>query len=107
MKILIDECLPEDLKKEFIGHVIFTVSDLGWNSMSYGTLLGAAIDNEFEAFVKIDKNLQYQQNLKKYSLIIIVLNSFRNDLESLKPIVPKVLESIDSLEKGQAYQFSI
>ncbi len=107
MKILIDECLPEDIKKEFTGHLVSTVSDLGWNSMTNGMLLSATIKDGFEVFVTIDKNLQYQQNLKKYNLIIVVQDSHKSDLEILKLIVPKVLLNLSSLEKGEAHHFGL
>lgn len=105
MKILIDECLPKNIAREFQGRFVKTVREMGWNSMANGELMNAAIKNEFEVFVTIDNNLQYQQNLKKYNLIVVVLVALKNELELLKPIIPKVLENLNKLEKGRAYEF--
>jgi predicted nuclease of predicted toxin-antitoxin system len=105
MRILIDECLPKNIKKEFSGHVVKTVREMNWDSMTNGELMDAAIKNDFEVFVTVDNNLQFQQNLKKYNLIVIVLVVLKNELDLLKPIIPKVLENLNSLEKGKAYEF--
>jgi predicted nuclease of predicted toxin-antitoxin system len=106
MKIRIDECLPKNISKEFSGHFVKTVREMGWDSKTNGELMEASIKEGFEVFVTVDKNLQYQQNLKKYNLIVIVLVAFKNELELLKPIVPKVLQKLVDLEKGFAYEFS-
>jgi|ERR1019366_1366205 predicted nuclease of predicted toxin-antitoxin system len=107
MKILIDECLPKNIKHEFLGHVTITVRDMGWDSKTNGDLMKAAMNEGFEVFVTIDKNLQFQQNLKKYNIIVIVLNAFKNELEFLKPIIPDVLKNLNELKKGEAYIFEL
>jgi hypothetical protein len=38
MRILLDECLPKDLAREFSGHDVTTVPQAGWASVSNGTL---------------------------------------------------------------------
>ncbi len=106
MKILIYECLPKNIRKEFHGYIAKTVREMGWDSKSNGELMNAAIGEGFDVFVTIDNNLQYQQNLKRYNLIVIVLIALKNELELLKPIIPKVLEKLSELEKGKAYEFS-
>ena len=66
MKLLLDENLPKRLKADFPEHNVYTVSDLGWNGKTNGELLKLMIDQQFEALITFDKNLQYQQNLSKY-----------------------------------------
>ena len=107
MKILIDECLPYSLKHELTGHHVKTVKEMGWDSKTNGDLMTDAMNAGFEVFVTIDKNLQHQQNLKKYDLIVVVLNAVRNELEYLKPLLPEVLERLKDLKKGEAYVFSL
>ncbi len=105
MKILIDECLPKSIKHEFFGHLALTVRDMGWDSKTNGELMSVAMNEGFEVFVTVDKNLQFQQNLKKYNIIVIVLDVFKNEIEFLKPIVPDVLKGLTDLRKGEAYIF--
>ena len=107
MKILIDECLPKSIKHEFSDHLTLTVREMSWDSKTNGELMKAAMDTGLEVFVTIDKNLQFQQNLKKYNIVVIVLNAFKNELEFLKPIIPVVLKKLNELKKGEAYTFEI
>ncbi len=75
MKILLDENLPENLKLGLKDHDVSTVEGEGWRSHQNGELLRLMIASGFEIFVTRDTNMQYQQNLKKYSIPIIVLRS--------------------------------
>lgn len=44
----------------------------------------------FDYLITSDKNLQYQQNLGKYSISFIVLNIPNNNYETILPIIPKI-----------------
>ena len=101
MKLLIDENLPKRLKLDFPKHEIFTVTDLGWNSKTNGELLDLMIEDEFEVLLTFDKNLQYQQNFKKYPIAVITFNAEDNTYATIKPLVPRILELLnDDLTKG-------
>jgi predicted nuclease of predicted toxin-antitoxin system len=36
MRILLDECLPKKLKKDFINHEVKTVPEMGWGGKKNG-----------------------------------------------------------------------
>ena len=91
MRILIDECLPRKLRLLLVGHEAITVAQAGWSGIQNGKLLALAQEG-FDVFVTIDQNIIAQQNISKYSLAIIVLESPSNELEFLVPLVPKILE---------------
>ena len=62
MRVLLDECVPRRLKREFVGHDVKTAPEMGWASKKNGELLAlAAVD--FDVFLTTDRNLSYQQNL--------------------------------------------
>ena len=61
--------------------------------MKNGDLLRLAA-SEFDVFITIDKNLQYQQNLKEAPLPVIVLMADDNKLETLTLLMPKVLDAL-------------
>lgn len=65
MKILLDECVTKKLKRSFTEHKVFTVRELGWSGLKNGSLMKEAIANNFDILLTIDKNIGYQQNLKK------------------------------------------
>ena len=63
---------------------------MGWNGKSNGELLSLLLANGFEALLTFDKNLQYQQNFKKYTIPVLVLNSSDNTYLNLKKLLPKI-----------------
>ena len=74
MKVLFDECLPKRLKQAFRGHEIKTVPEVGWAGKTNGELLQLA-KGKFEAFVTIDQNLQYQQNLETSGMAVVLIRN--------------------------------
>ncbi|HMQ00207.1 MAG TPA: hypothetical protein PKC24_10530 [Cyclobacteriaceae bacterium] len=90
MKLLLDENLPKRLKQDMSEHEIYTVAEKGWAGFTNGKLLELLIANKFDAFLAFDKNLQYQQNFKKYTISVIVLNAMDNSYLTLKNLVPQL-----------------
>lgn len=90
MKLLLDENLPKKLKKDFPMHTVFTVRDMNWQSKKNGELMQLIIENNFDALITFDKNLQYQQNFHKYSIPVISLNAPDNTYLSLMNLTSKI-----------------
>lgn len=67
MKVLLDENIDVRFKYPFEGtqHEVSTVKDMGWNGVKNGRLLALTFEGQFDAFVCVDKNLPYQQNLSE------------------------------------------
>lgn len=61
------------------------------------------VDNEFDILLTIDKNLMFQQNLDKYPLTIVVLDSFSSKIEKLSVFIPTLKLQIPEFQKNQAY----
>ncbi len=104
MKILLDECLNWRLKKEILSHEVFTVQDMGWSGIVNGELMKRASEAGFTIFVTIDKKLPFQQNVKKFPLAIVVLQTRFNRLEFIRPLIPKFLEQLSSYKSGEVYE---
>lgn len=83
MRLLLNENLPKKLKLDFPEHEIFTVRDKGWNGIKNGKLLELMVADDFDALLTFDKNLQYQQNFRKYTLTVFVLNAPANTYAEL------------------------
>jgi len=102
MKILLDGNLPRKLKFRFSEeHQIFTVGEKGWNGKKNGELLGLMTIDGFDAFVTIDKNLQYQQNLLRFPIKIFILDAPNNKIETLLPFVENLKISLSEPSKIQ------
>lgn len=101
MKLLLDENLPKRLKHDLSEHEIYTTADKGWTGISNGKLLTLLIENNFDALLTFDKNLQYQQNFKKYNIAVIVLNASDNSYLTLKQLVKEIKRILSTdLEPG-------
>jgi len=95
MKILLDESLPRKLKNDFpANHEIFSVKDMNWLGKKNGELLQLIIENNFEIFVTVDRNLPYQQNLQRLPFTIMVLCAVNNRRDTLQKLVPAIFEKI-------------
>jgi len=92
MRLLLDENLPKRLKQDFLEHEIYTVADKGWIGISNGRLLALLVDNNFDALLTFDKNLQHQQNFTQYTITVFVLSAKINSYEELTKLTPKVKE---------------
>ena len=89
---MLDENLPKRLKEILPPHQVFTVRDMGWNGIKNGELLKLMIANGFDALLTFDKNLQYQQNFKKSTIPVIILNAPDNSYITLSKLKDKILK---------------
>ena len=61
------------------------------------------MDNHFDILLTIDKNMMYQQNLEKYPVTIVVLNSYTSRVDELIQFIPAFFQQVQSFEKHKAY----
>jgi hypothetical protein len=78
--------------------MVRTVVEMGWGGVKNGALLALAAQG-FDAFITVDKNLQYQQNLRALPLAVIVLDAQSNELAHLLALVPKLEETLADLPR--------
>ena len=106
MRVLRDECVPRKLKRELPGHDIRTVTEMGWSGIKNGPLLRLA-SQEFDAFLTVDQGVEYQQNLFGLSLAVIVLAAKSNDIDDLRPLMPRVREVLGEITPGRVVKVQI
>src|SRR5918911_1111494 len=100
MRVLLDECVTRYLKRDLIGHEVFTVEEAGFKGLKNGRLL-QAMSGHFEVLVTVDQNLQYQQNLSTFALAVVVLKARRSTYPMLKPLVPELLGRLETMTPGE------
>ena len=101
MRVLLDEQLPRQLASLLTGHDVRTVQQQSWAGLKNGQLLDAAEAAGFTVLVTGDRNLQFQQNLAKRQLGVVVLWGESNALEDLVPLVPAAINAIEVVQAGQ------
>jgi hypothetical protein len=97
MRLLLDESVPRRFGQSLLGHDVRTVLEAGWSGLKNGKLLALAA-TEFDAFITVDKNLPFQQNLATIPIAILVLDAISNELPVLLPLVPELLRQLSSLQ---------
>ena len=98
-RMLLDECVDHRLSREFSEHSVTTVPKMGWAGLKNGDLLSKA-QNEFDIFLTTDKNLAFQNNVVQYDIAVIVLRAKSNRLHDLRPLIPSVVETINTVKSG-------
>jgi predicted nuclease of predicted toxin-antitoxin system len=103
MRILLDECVPRKLRGELPGHDVKTVAEMGWAGTKNGVLLQRAAA-EFEVLLTVDQGLPYQQNLAGLPFAVVIIKAPSNDINDLRPKMPKVLQVLATIQLGQVVQ---
>jgi predicted nuclease of predicted toxin-antitoxin system len=103
LRILLDNCIPWRLGPALTGHEVSSVVRLGRAALSDGELLDA-MGNRFDLLVTVDKNLQYQQDLRQRQFAIAVLRAKSNNIRDLLPLVPRLLAALPAVTPGQAIE---
>lgn len=99
MRILLDENLPIDLARRLEPHEVQTVTGVGWEGVKNGELLRRAAEN-FDAFLTMDRNLEFQQPLARQPFGIVLIRASSNRMAHLEPLLPLILEALDGLNAG-------
>ena len=96
MILLLDENLPKQLLSDFPEHEVFTIQQKGWNGKTNGELLKLMLEAKIDVFLTADKNLQHQQNFKKYPIPVSVINVFRLNYAQIKSLIPQIKDLLKS-----------
>lgn len=99
MRIVLDECLPRQLKRELPGHHVRTAQEEGWAGLRNGDLLQAASDT-FDVFLTFDRNIGFQQNVQAFDIAIIVMVAESNRLRDLRPLMKGVRDALTRARPG-------
>jgi hypothetical protein len=100
LKILLDECVPKKLTRDFVGHECVTVASMGWRGVKNGELLRRITSERFDAMITVDKNLQFQHPISKLPFALIVLDTPRTTLTMLRELVPACLKILRDVKPG-------
>lgn len=106
MRLLLDECVPRRLRREFSGHEVRTVPEMGWAAKENGKLLELAAEI-FDVFVTVDQSLRYQQDISRFSIGVVVLVARRNKIEFLLPLVAELRQLLPNIQPGKVYRIGV
>jgi hypothetical protein len=100
VRVLLDEQIPRQRAAELTGHDVATVQQQGWAGVTNGELLRRAAAQGFDVLLTADQNLEFQQNLSRAGLGVLVVVAPSNALEDLLPLVPGILAALPKTAPG-------
>jgi hypothetical protein len=100
VKVYLDECIDWRLSRDIVGHDVRTAHDMEWLGLKNGELL-LRVQAEFDAFVTVDRNLAFQQNVATLSLAVIVLRARSNRLGDLQLLLAPLHAALRSAQRSR------
>ena len=100
MRVLLDECVPKRVRSELPDHAVRTVVEMGWSGIKNGQLLQRAA-TEFDCFLTVDRNLQFQQHVEALPVAVLVINSANNKFEAILPHMQAVRDRLVIIQPKQ------
>jgi hypothetical protein len=104
LRALLDEQVPVELaglvQEAGPYHFVRTVADEGWKGLKNGALLQRMREAGFEALVTVDRRMEYQQNIPRSGIGLVVLHVHRARIQELAPLAPAIAEALDTLQPG-------
>ena len=85
---------------------VTTVSRQGWKGKRNGELLAQAAE-AFDALVTMDKGIEHEQNLRKYTISIILISAKSNRIQDIEPAMFRVNQILRTLEPGQVSHVTV
>jgi hypothetical protein len=104
VRILLDECLPKDLRKHLAGHTCQTVPEAGLGGEANGELLSLAERAGWQVLLTVDRGIPYQQNFAGRTISLVIIRAKTHRIFDLLPLVPAILSALPSLIPGEVIQ---
>jgi hypothetical protein len=101
MRVLLDECVSEQLRHHLPGHDCQSARYAGFIGLENGELLKEAEAAKFDVLLTVDRGFEYQQNLTERRIAVIVFCGKSVLLENILPFMPSCLDHLRSIRPGQ------
>ena len=98
-RVLFDEDMPRQLRRDLPEFEIRTVQEEGWSSVQNGELLRRA-SVSFDVLVTADQRLQHQQNIAAFNIGVVVIVAVDTRLPSLRRALPQLTVAISNVSPG-------
>ena len=100
MRLLLDECVDPRVKGLLEEHQVFTVHEMGWDRLTDGEVLSQA-QHLFDALVTIDRGLEFQQNIKRFSIEVVIISVRKNQVAHYRVIEKELLDAVVGIRPGE------
>jgi len=100
MRVLLDECVPRQLRRDLEGFDVKTVRDMGWSGVKNGALLDLA-GEQFDAVFTVDRGMEQAHVRAKARVALIILAANTTDPVKLRPLMPRVRAALSDVKPGK------
>ena len=100
MRLLLDECVPRPLRREFTEWDVRTAGDMGWTGTKSGALLALAA-TQFDALLTVDVGLDVSLAQTGAQIRVVLIRARGTDLRLLVPHVPAAKAAFARLAPGE------
>lgn len=95
LAIILNELAPQ--------HTVRTVADEGWKGMKNGELLHRMREAGFAALITVDRRMEYQQNVARSGVGLVVMHARRARVQDLVPLAPAITQALDAIQPGEIF----
>jgi len=103
LRILLDEGVPKIIQRRLTKLSIFNVEDMGWRGIKNGALLDL-MAGQFQVLITADKNLPFQQNLKRRLISAIIIPA--NDVPTVVELLPEIEQALATIAPGESIELT-
>lgn len=100
LKLLLDECIPEEFRKEFPGYEAHSAKWAGYCGIVNGNLLAKA-GQEYDVLITVDQNLRHQNKISKFNIGVILVITEYTGIKYLMPHLDAIKEALKRIKLGQ------
>jgi predicted nuclease of predicted toxin-antitoxin system len=100
MRVLLDECVPIPLKREFAEFDARTVRDMRWLTITNGELLLKAAE-EFDAVLTVDVGMDVSLTRSGARIGVVLIRAHRTSPKALLPHIDAARAALRTIKPGQ------
>lgn len=100
MRVFVDACIDPRIVEILVGHQAQTAFDIGWQNLQDHILL-PKIAAEFDVLLTADQGFEFEHNLHKLSIGIVIAHVRRNKLADYRAIAPELMEALRTVKAGE------
>lgn len=92
-RVLFDENLPRQLRRDLPEFIVRTVQEEGWAGLKNGALLRQAAPS-FDVLLTADQRLRHQQNISQFEIGVVVVETYDTRLRNLRRFLPAIRDAL-------------
>jgi hypothetical protein len=105
-RVLLDENLPRKLRRDLEGFSVRTVQEEEWTSFANGELLVRA-QHRFDVLLTADRRLQYQQNLSRFDIGVVVVVTLSLRYRSIRVAIEPIRIALANVTPGDVFHVQV